>query len=1086
MRLLPLLIPALLATASGLTVQAEPIAFNIPAQDAAAALLAFSEQSHVNVLFSFDELREASSPGVIGTHEPPVALARLLAGTGFTAQSRPPSGYVVISSLAAVGQITGRLLQPDDEPARNVEVVLRGHETPAYTDSAGRFLIPSVTPGVYRIEISAPDLHPLRITRVRVAAGQELDVGTHRLSSANRTTQLAPFIVEAAAGGFDHGLGSAGAERRAIGNLDLVRTENDPLPYTIYRREQISRSGLVALSDFLQRVILERPAEQPLNTDAFGGGGPNLSLRGYATDETVVLVNGRRMPEMMTSEGGALPPDVDLIPLSLVQQVEVLPASASALYSGNPVGGVINIVLRPDMDATEITATYTNATGGFSAGHSSIALLHGQSLLSGALRFRLSAAHSRAAPARESDLGYRQAAAQRRRRIEDRLYRATPHVRSANDTPLFGLGAASHTSVAPGSDGSAGLAAFTGREGRQNLDFFDSSGDLAASIFSVDSPYGRDQQRTTYVASATYDLAPWLQLGLDVTRSRTIAQRGLDVFAASLNMSEDSPLNPFSEEVVVTLNETAPALGERYSQSRIDFQSFVGGMLIRLPAAWTVSLDGQYTRNIAGYRGIAEADPVRWQALIDAGEYQPLRDTQVHAPPDAFYDDVLVFHGRRGQHARIGDYRTIEGALRATNAALPLPTGPATLNLGADYRRNELAPYFAERRYGNGSLAESTSEWAGRTIQRYSFFSELNASLLTPGLRPRWLRDLEGNVAVRYVAADTSRESNLAPTYGLKLSLAGGLSFRGSITSSNRFPAPIMSRRIEAPGAPGSGLNLVVISDPLRGEQYEVHQQEEMNPNLRSEEALTQTAGIVYQRGNTHRFRLSLDYFDTHKAGELVGLDAQAVVTLESLFPDRVERIPDGTPVGQIRAVNTGSVNASSRRSRNWNASVDYLWTDFMGGTLELRSRVVYFHSYDLQLFANTGVVDQLKHPDGSAPTLLRYRANFTAGWSNAAHGFGLDGQYFHSRMLPLPERQPQGSDKIKPYWQLDAFLQADLGRWIGWTEDSRQTLRGQLRVNNLFGFDPPKYANEGTGAGVQSYGDWRGRVYSISITASF
>jgi outer membrane receptor protein involved in Fe transport len=59
------------------------------------------------------------------------------------------------------------------------------------------------------------------------------------------------------------------------------------------------------------------------------------------------------------------------------------------------------------------------------------------------------------------------------------------------------------------------------------------------------------------------------------------------------------------------------------------------------------------------------------------------------------------------------------------------------------------------------------------------------------------------------------------------------------------------------------------------------------------------------------------------------------------------------------------------------------------------------------------------------------------------------------------------------------------VGRWLPW-KSSRYGLRGQLRVNNLFGTGFPKYANEGSGAGVQPYGDWRGRTYSLSLTATF
>jgi iron complex outermembrane receptor protein len=52
--------------------------------------------------------------------------------------------------------------------------------------------------------------------------------------------------------------------------------------------------------------------------------------------------------------------------------------------------------------------------------------------------------------------------------------------------------------------------------------------------------------------------------------------------------------------------------------------------------------------------------------------------------------------------------------------------------------------------------------------------------------------------------------------------------------------------------------------------------------------------------------------------------------------------------------------------------------------------------------------------------------------------------------------------------------------------KSSRFGLRGQLRVNNVLGADFPKYANDSSGAGVQAYGDWRGRTFSLSLTATF
>jgi iron complex outermembrane recepter protein len=42
------------------------------------------------------------------------------------------------------------------------------------------------------------------------------------------------------------------------------------------------------------------------------------------------------------------------------------------------------------------------------------------------------------------------------------------------------------------------------------------------------------------------------------------------------------------------------------------------------------------------------------------------------------------------------------------------------------------------------------------------------------------------------------------------------------------------------------------------------------------------------------------------------------------------------------------------------------------------------------------------------------------------------------------------------------------------------------VRINNVLNAGPPKFADDSSGSGVQSYGDWRGRVYSLSMTLTF
>lgn len=1110
--------------------RASPVRFDIPAQAGDRALLAFAKQAKVELLFSHDALRGIRTNAVNGDLEPAVALELMLRGTGFAARQTGNARWVITPTGPPAAQIKGRILAPDGTPARRVRVSLLPDMRTTDSGADGEYSFVNVPPGPHSLYVDAAPWRPLQIN-VDLDPGETLQLRPYALQRPEDPTRLEPFVVQGrstTAASLDHSEAHLG-RRVAGGNLDLVRTESDALPYIIFNRSQITRSGVVNLNEFLQRELIDSaagalPPEQNGAADTFMVGSSNLSLRGYKHEETVILVNGRRLPEVLTSlDDEARPPDVNFIPLSLVQQVEVLPVSASSLYSGNAVGGVINIVLRPGVDsnASEITATYTNALAGYDAPQSSLSLLHAQSLLDGALNVRLNATFSQATPATEQELGYRQ----RRRRttpgIEEPLFGATPNLRSIRPIilprspdmnedvagthpvsapqtepplaplpPLFGPGTSSVTSVPRGANGSGEIASFRGREGMRMFDFFDSAGSFSTSTESLDFPYGREQQRATYYGSAVFDATPWLQLALDGTYSETVFHRGYDVMQGDLTLKASSPFNPFGQDVLVFVNETAPRLGEDYNEARLTFGSAVLSALLRLPSDWRVVLDSQYAHNLVKYRGLVGASKERWQKLVDDGLYNPLRDTQVFGPPPEFYDRVLIYRRAPGRFVTVGNYNTLDLAARIANESLSLPTGSSVINVGADYRRNQLGRYTDEKRYADGTLAGDTTRWGARTLDRYSFFGELQTPFYRRERLPPWLKDTTAHLGLRYVASSNSNEANYAPTFAGKFVLAGGVTLRGSVTTSTRFPTPKMNRPVVTPSTDGgtAGVNLETVRDYRRGaEEYGASVNELINPNLRPESAITQTAGLILQRGSVHRIRAALDFVATQKVDELAFLDRQQVTLHELLWPERVERAaprPGEALPGRIVRVWTGRTNLAQRRSENATLSFDYRWTGFAGGALETYTRLLYFHRYRVQTLPNSRWSDELEDPQGIAP-ILRYRSNFGLSWSRKSYGFGADGHYFHARKLAREEWAAQGRDHIRPFWQFDAFIHADLLQLLP-RKPSRFGLRAQLRVNNLFGTPYPKYVNDAYNAGVQPYGDWRGRVYSVSISALF
>jgi iron complex outermembrane recepter protein len=79
-------------------------------------------------------------------------------------------------------------------------------------------------------------------------------------------------------------------------------------------------------------------------------GGESVNLRGLGAGATLVLVDGNRQPS-----GGLDANFVDItqIPWGAVERIEVLPDGASALYGSDAVAGVVNIILRKDLDGAE-------------------------------------------------------------------------------------------------------------------------------------------------------------------------------------------------------------------------------------------------------------------------------------------------------------------------------------------------------------------------------------------------------------------------------------------------------------------------------------------------------------------------------------------------------------------------------------------------------------------------------------------------------------------------------------------------------------------------------------------------------------
>ena len=137
-------------------------------------------------------------------------------------------------------------------------------------------------------------------------------------------------------------------------------------PIEIFSAGQLAATGQNNVFDALMALVTSMSWSS--NYD-LGNVVRSARLRGMGPDEVLVLVDGkRRHPTARinstpgTPDQGANPVDLDLIPLSMVDHVEVLLDGASAQYGSDAVAGVINFILKKPADHGTAIVTGTGVT----------------------------------------------------------------------------------------------------------------------------------------------------------------------------------------------------------------------------------------------------------------------------------------------------------------------------------------------------------------------------------------------------------------------------------------------------------------------------------------------------------------------------------------------------------------------------------------------------------------------------------------------------------------------------------------------------------------------------------------------------
>jgi len=233
-----------------------------------------------------------------------------------------------IAALAQESVLSGVVTTRDDGlPLAGATVAIDALKLSATTDEAGRFTLalPAGTPAdrTLEVRVSATGLLP-KTWSFRPAAGTV----TH-----------------------DFALALTFSEEITVGSRTVGVDAEGAVPVDILTSRQIEATGATETMQVIQR--LTPSFNFPRTTIADGSASVRpASLRGLGPDQVLVLVNGKRRHTTAlvhvngTMGRGSTGADLNAIPVSAIDRIEILRDGAAAQYGSDAIAGVINIVLK--------------------------------------------------------------------------------------------------------------------------------------------------------------------------------------------------------------------------------------------------------------------------------------------------------------------------------------------------------------------------------------------------------------------------------------------------------------------------------------------------------------------------------------------------------------------------------------------------------------------------------------------------------------------------------------------------------------------------------------------------------------------
>lgn len=792
-------------------------------------------------------------------------------------------------------------------------------------------------------------------------------------------------------------------------------------PVDVLARPDLEMTGAQTVAELLKFLPAVAGNSTSTSVSNGGNGTATVTLRGLPASNTLVLINGRRI---VSNGFGGEAADLNTIPLSAVERIEVLKDGASAVYGSDAIAGVVNIILRRDFIGLAVNSYHGQSRRGDQRTDSNH-ITWGTGGEDGHLMLSLAHYRQGAIMSRDRELS---------KSADNRMHGGTDLRSAASPNPYIALGGGQLVT----NDLDGGYRPWTQED---RYDFREYTSALVPS------------ERYSLYLAGTRHLNDQLELFVETMGVRTRAETAMaptPIFTrfdnGDLSIAADNVHNPFGHEII-DVRKRVLELGPRLQDNRTETWRLNTGLKGSWDD-WHWELAGAVHRTRARQHLSNLIDPLRLSAGLKGPDVCIASTGCVPVDllgPAGSIDSAQLDYVRAGSlvegNSEMAAFTYVADGILGTNSA-----GDILAAAGLEVRR-EAIDFRSTDAEGLSFIGDSASGSAVGERIIGEAFAEISLPLVTDKL---WL-----DGAARYSSySDFGNTTN--PKLALRYRPWPSLLLRASYATGFKAPTLIDMNQT-------GYQSQEFLFDPCTGSDADqlpgCNGQADMariqyltefggNRNLKPETSDNRTLGLAWTPDPQSGFSASLDLFDIRQK-RVIDTSPQYLIdenAAQGLFADRVQRDPQGD---LIRVVAT-RLNIGAREVRGLDLALRYQLESESLGHFRWAFNTSRMLRYLNQLAPGSGVDDLAgtfaDAASGGAGSLPRWKSNTGLYWNRGR----WEGGYTIHYVGPLQESFTLNDRRVNR-------------RIHSWTSQDLQLaytlplgLRLAAGVDNLFDRAPP------------------------------